>query len=567
MMSRYAGFSLLLLFAGLTGPFGPAGAGQEAAVEGYATFDTLRLQLEKIARSPMAKLSTLGRTREGREVFLLTLGKGRTEERPAVLVIGGLDATQLSGSELAVRLARQLVERAADDAETARLLERVTFYVIPRASPDACEFFFLPPFEERTTNTRPTDDDNDGRVDEDPPSDINGDGWITALRVEEPGGRYIEHPDDPRIMIAADPQKGQRGRWSLHVEGIDEDGDGQLNEDPIGGVAFDRNFTFNYPYFEAGAGPFQVSEPETQAVADFAFKRRNIAVVFTFTAQDNLFHVPKGEPAEKQGKIKTKLLEADAGHLARMAELYRELHGGSDAPPSPEGKGSVSDWAYFHYGRWSLAARAWWIPSVPKDEEQAETDSPPSDESRGRDEVRALAWFAREGIDGFVPWQPIEHPDFPGRRVEVGGFKPYLRTNPPIGELDGLDGKHTDFLCRIAGMLPKLRIAEVKTEPLGGDVWRVSATVVNDGELPTFPQMGEISRQTQPVQIALDLPEGASLVTSHPRRRLPTLAGHGGHATETWLVRLTPGADRKLRLRVWAPAVGSAKKTVSLDEP
>ncbi len=598
MMSRYAGYSLLFLLTCSTVPLNAAGAGQEAAVEGYANFDTLRVQLEQIARSPMARLSVLSRTREGREVFLLTLGKGRVEERPAVLVIGGLDATQLVGSELAVGLAGQLVERAADDADTARLLEQVTFYIIPRASPDACEFFFRRPFATKTTNTRPSDDDNDGRVDEDPPSDINDDGWITAMRVEEPGGRYIEHPDNPRVMIPADPQKDERGRWSLHVEGIDEDGDGQLNEDPIGGVAFDRNFTFNYPYFENGAGPFQVSEPETQAVADFAFERRNIAIVFTFTAQDNLFHVPKGEPAEKQGNIKTKLLEADAGHLARMAELYRELHGGSDAPPSPEGKGSVSDWAYFHYGRWSLAARAWWMPPRPQDEGDAEdastepstepepaaeeaadastddaapADSPPgkkpSDESRGRDEVRALVWFACEGIDGFVPWQPIEHADFPDRRVEIGGFKPYLRTNPPIAELDGLDEKHADFLCGIAGMLPKLCIAEVKTEPLGGDVWRVSATVVNDGELPTFPKMGEISRQTQPVQIAVDLPEGASLVTGHPRRRLPTLAGHGGHASETWLVRLAPGADRKLRLRVWAPAVGSAKKTVSLKEP
>ncbi len=574
-----------------------ASSSRAAAVEGYANFDTLQLQLEQIAHSPLAKLSVLGRTREGREVFLLTVGKGKVDERPGILVLGGLDAAQLFGSELAVRVARQLVERAGSDEETARLLERVTFYVVPRASPDACEFFFIRPFEERTTNTRPTDDDNDGRVDEDPPSDLTGDGWITAMRVEEPTGRYVEHPDDPRLMVRADPEKGERGRWSLHVEGIDEDGDGQLNEDPIGGVAFDRNFTFRYPYFEPGAGPYQVSEPETLAVADFAFGRRNIAVVFTFTAQDNLFHVPKGESAEKQGRIKTKLLEADAGHLARMAKLYRELHGGADAPPSPEGKGSVSDWAYFHYGRWSLAARAWWIPSQEHTEPRTdpEVDEPPaedvasdddaddaseeppaaepppsekpSDDERGRDELRALAWFEREGIDGFVPWQPIEHPDFPGRRVEVGGFKPYLRTNPPIGELDALDGKHVDFLCRIAGMLPKLRIAEVKTEPLGGGVWRVAATVVNEGELPTFPQMGEISRQTQPAQIAIDLPDGASLVTGYPRRRLPTLAGHGGHASETWLLRLTPGADRKLRLRVWAPAVGSAKKTVSLKEP
>lgn len=604
MMSHHAAcvFHLIVIFAFLRTPVSAAMAGQKAAVEGYANFDTLRVQLEQIARSPFAKLSMLGRTREGREVFLLTIGKGKVDDRPGVLVIGGLDATQLFGSELAVRVARQLVERATSDEDAARLLERATFYVIPRASPDACEFFFSRPFEERATNTRPTDVDNDGRVDEDPPSDINGDGWITAMRVENPGGQYMEHPDDPRVMILADPQKGERGRWSLHVEGSDEDGDGQFSEDPIGGVAFDRNFTFRYSYFAPDTGPFQMSEPETQAVADFAFERRNIAVVFTFTARDNLFHVPKSEPSEKQGKIKTKLLAADAPHLERMATRYRELHGGSDAPQSPEGNGSVSDWAYFHYGRWSLAARAWWIPPVDPAEPEGDTgtehpadkdagadgeaaengtdsDAPdessrdeqtlakkPSDEQRRRDDLRALAWFEREGIDGFVPWQPIVHPDFPGRRVEVGGFKPYLRTNPPPAELDGIDGKQVEFLCCIAGMLPKLRIAELKAESLGGGVWRVSATVTNDGDLPTFPEIGEISKQTQPVQIALDLPDGASLVTGYVRRQLPTLAGNGGHATETWLVRMPPDAAGKLRLRVWAPAVGQVRRTVSLSD-
>lgn len=586
------GLSTLVVFSCLSVATMFATASQrDGAVEGYADFDALRIQLEELNRSPFANLSVLGRTGEGREIFLVTIGKGRVDDRPGILVIGGLDATQLYGSELAVRVARRMVQQAADDSELAGLLERVTFYIIPRASPDACEFFFIRPFEQRTTNTRPTDDDHDGRVDEDPPNDLDGDGWITAMRVDEPGGRHIAHPDDPRVMVLADPAKGERGRWTLHEEGSDLDGDGRINEDPVGGVAFDRNWTFNYPYFEKGAGPYQVSEPETQAVADFAFGRRNIALVFTFTAQDNLFHLPKSEPSGRQGRIKTKLLEADSGPLERIGKLYRELHGGSDSPAPPEGQGSVSDWAYFHYGRWSLASRAWWIPkSIPttsedQDEEasseSSETDEPiakpakpakpaaadaSNNDSRGRDDLQALAWFASQAIDGFVPWRAIEHPDFPGRRVQIGGFKPYLRSNPPLAELDGLDGKHVDFFRQLAGMFPRLRIPDVRTESLGGGVWRIQATVVNEGTLPTFPQMGEISRQTQPVQIAVELPEDAALVTGHARRQLPTLAGNGGHVTETFLIRLEPDlVEGRLRLRAWAPSVGSTRRVVSLS--
>ncbi|TVS20675.1 MAG: hypothetical protein EA424_02800 [Planctomycetaceae bacterium] len=594
MMNSHFGrcISALVVFSCLSVATMFATASQrDGAVEGYADFDTLRIQLEELNRSPFANLSVLGRTREGREIFLVTIGKGRVDDRPGILVIGGLDATQLYGSELAVRVARRLVQQAADDSEVAGLLDRITFYIIPRASPDACEFFFIRPFEQRTTNTRPTDDDHDGRVDEDPPNDLDGDGWITAMRVEQPGGRYIAHPDDPRVMILADPAKGERGRWTLHEEGSDLDGDGRINEDPVGGVAFDRNWTFNYPYFEKGAGPFQISEPETQAVADFAFGRRNIALMFTFTTQDNLFHLPKSEPSARQGRIKTKLLEADSGHLERIGKLYRELHGGSDSPSPPAGQGSISDWAYFHYGRWSLAGRAWWIPkSIPttsEDQDQeasaesSEADEPvakpvkpakpaaagaSSNDSRGRDDLQALAWFASQGIDGFVPWRAIEHPDFPGRRVQIGGFQPYRRSNPPLAELDGLDGKHVDFFRQLAGMLPRLRIPDVRTESLGGGVWRIKATVVNEGTLPTFPQMGEISRQTQPVQIAIELPDGAALITSHARRQLPTLAGSGGHVTETFLIRLEPDfVEGRLRLRAWAPSVGSTRRVVSLS--
>jgi hypothetical protein len=594
MMNSYFGrcFSALVVFSCLLVATPIAVASERTgAVDGYADFDALRIQLEELNRSPFAELSVLGRTRENREIFLVKIGKGRVDDRPAILVIGGLDATQLYGSELAVRLARQLVQQAADDSKVANLLDRITFYIIPRASPDACEFFFIQPLEQRTTNTRPTDDDHDGRVDEDPPNDLDGDGWITAMRIEQPGARYMAHPDDPRVMILADSAKDERGKWTLHEEGSDLDGDGRINEDPLGGVAFDRNWTFNYPYFENDAGHFQVSEPETQTVADFAFGRRNIALVFTFTAQDNLFHRPKSEPSERQGRIKTKLLEADSGPLEQIAKIYRQVHGGSDPPAPPEGKGAVSDWAYFHYGRWSLASRAWWIPKsvaeTSKDQEaeasseSSETDEPvakpatpakptatdvSSSDSRGRDDLQALAWFASQGIDAFVPWRSVEHPDFPGRRVQVGGFKPYLRSNPPVSELDDLDVKHVDFFRQLAGMFPRLRISDVQTESLGGGVWRIKATVVNEGALPTFPQMGQISRQTQPVQIAIELPDGAALVTGHARRQLPTLAGSGGHVTETFLIRLEPDfVEGQLRLRAWAPSVGSTRRVVSLS--
>ena len=41
----------------------------------------------------------------------------------------------------------------------------------------------------RKMNSAKNDDDNDGRLDEDGPEDLNKDGFITVMRVKDPNGR------------------------------------------------------------------------------------------------------------------------------------------------------------------------------------------------------------------------------------------------------------------------------------------------------------------------------------------------------------------------------------------
>ncbi len=584
-------------------------AATEPIISGYADDATLRRQMEQLAASPFARLESLGRTLGGREVLLLRIGTGKMDSKPAVLIVGGIHAPQLLGSRLALETARRLVEQAESEREGAQLLRSMTFYVIPRPAPDASEAFFQAPYAERSVNLRPMDDDGDGPLDEDGPEDLNGDGWITMMRIDDTAGPFMAHPAEPRVLIEADPKRNEQGRWRVLVEGRDNDQDGALNEDPPGGVAFDRNFTFQYPYFEPGAGPHQVSEVETRAVADFAFSHPNIAVVISFGLQDNLVHPWKPDASAEKQQIKTSVLSADAGYYDYVAEQYRELFGvddPGDAPDSPPPGGSFCHWAYYHYGRWSFAARGWWIPRVeapasaseaeaegdgdePADDAQLETDhdadlpandaqqraeeqdetaegAKPDDEKRGADEVNALRWFEQQGIEGFVEWQPVEHPDFPDRKVEVGGFKPFLRLNPPEDQLDSLAEKHHRFVCCVAGLLPRLEITDAQAEALPGGVWRVRAVVVNRGYLPTMARMGEITGEPHALQAELVLPQGTRLVSGHARVRLPRLEGSGGKAEQAWLV-LVPDEKKptQLKLRVWGPAVGQAVRRIRLE--
>ena len=599
-----------LLGAAVVIVFGVApviGEASEPAVEGYADYQAFAADVQALGRSDVVTVTSLAKTAGGREIYLLTLSIGPAGEKPAMLVVGGVHPPHLADSELALRTARLLAEKATaegDQRDTAArdLLTAMTVYVIPQPSPDASESFFRRPYYERATNDHPTDDDRDGRLDEDPVEDLNGDGFITMMRVEDPSGSYMPHPDDARVMIEADAKKKERGRYILHSEGIDNDGDEKFNEDGPGGVAFNRNFTFQYPYFEAGAGPHQVSEIETRAVADFAYSRPNIAMVLTFGPDDNLMHVwePDKDKKAEEKRIKTSVLKDDAPYFSYLAERYRKIHGGKDAPTAPKAAGSFVHWAYFHYGRWSLGTRTWWIPKDPEDgdennhdednhddendddendDDENDDDEKKStgnneveesdkkddkDDKRGSGDLNALGWMEREKIDGFVVWTPVDHPDFPDRLVEVGGFKPFLRTNPPVAVLDPLAERHVTFLAEVAGLRPQIAFGPVKVKPLGGGIFRLKAAVLNNGYLPTASAMGAISRQLQRLQIELQLPQGMKLLTGHRRNSLKPIAGNGGKVERTWVIQAEDAASNQVTLKVSSPSVGSATTTFEI---
>ena len=575
----------------------------EGALSGYLDYEALYARAAKLAEDGHVELDSLGRTIGGREVILLSIGTGDMDNKPAIAIVGNVYAPHLAGSELALRIAEQLVHSAGGDDGAASLLADFTFYVIPRPSPDAAEAFFEQPYAMRAGNMRATDDDRDGAIDEDPPEDLNDDGWITMMRVHDGTGGHRRHPDDERVLIEVDPALNETPEFLLLTEGVDNDADEQWNEDGPGGVDFNRNLTFGYPYFEAGAGPHQVSEVETRAVLDFFFEHPNIAIVLSFAPEDNLtapwdtgpaLTADEGGFGETPERI-SKVPEDDAPYYEYVSSRYGEIREEEGAPPSADGAGSFPKWAYFHFGRWSFASRGWWIPEleaeeVPEDEdeesspeqqesdadetgdEEAGDDETSEEESgeeslekgddRGAEEVRALEWFDAQDIEGFVDWAPVEHPDFPGKLVEAGGIKPFYLLNPPADMLDELAAQHFEFTKQLAALMPRIEIAEAGVEPLGAGLFRITAKVVNRGFLPTVSAMGERSRVPYPLQIMLELPQGAEIITGNQRERLGRILGNGAYLEHSWVV--SADAPAQVGIKVWSPSVGADSITVEL---
>jgi hypothetical protein len=615
----------------------------------YHDYDALTRAVRELASAHRgtATVVSLGQTAEGRDIWALEVagpGPLAPSERPALLVVGNLEADRVIGSELALYLAEHLLTRAASDEAVAGQLRDRTFYIVPRANPDGAERMFARVRSDYRLTMRPVDDDVDGRVDEDGPEDLNGDGLITLMRVADPGGPYMIDPNESRLLRPADAGKGESGGYEVYVEGRDNDGDGYLNEDGPGGVDLNRNFQHAYPYYAPDAGPHMVSEPESRALMDYVLARRNIAAVLTFGASDNLvgelgrqgeapapsplalpaypgahleeargvgtverprryrfgfgFFGQQGRSAGDDARRRpsrrpaTTVDEADREYYGTIGERYRELTGIETVANTRKPEGAFHDFAYFQFGVPAFSTPGWGIdgpddqagatPSASDGAERADAEGRPR-ALRGRPsgapavagarqrpgvnggagsgaDAKLLAWMDGAGVDGFVAWTEYDHPDL--GPVEIGGFRPYATSNPPVDRIPELGAKHAEFALYVASLLPRIRIAETAVTAHGGGLFEVTAEVENVGYLPTALAQGVTARAVAPVMVQLGIDPDALVTGDAMTSFIPALAGSGSRKSFSWLVRGRHGQE--VELRVVAQKAGSATTTVTL---
>ncbi len=513
------------------------------------------------------RVRSLVRTAETNDVWLAELGRGPDSDRsqrPAMLVVAGIEGNDLAGTVSAVAWIEHLASAQATNEAIQKLLDTTTVYVLPRVNPDAVTRFFARPKVESPVNNRPVDEDHDGLLDEDGPDDLDGDGLITGMRLKDPDGEFILDPAETRLLLKADRAKGELGAWRLFSEGRDNDHDDAWNEDGVGGVNFNRNFPYNYRFFAPGSGEHQVSEPETRALADFVIGHPNIGIAFTFGAADNLVQTPKGETPKRPP---TGLHEDDVPFYRELGRRWRDTLGLKKELAGSSDPGTFSDWLYFHRGRLSLAARAW-SPAIqlalakpdkkeeatPKDKAPSESPKPgetreggregkpqaskdqPTPDTRNEEERAFLKWIDGNAPEFFVPWKPVSHPDFPGQTVEVGGFAPFAKSNPPEKLLDDWARKHAQFLTDLAGRLPRVHFRKAEARPLGNGVFELKLEIENTGYLPTALAQGELSREVYPTRVVLSVDE-KRLLAGTKRTLLGPIPGSGGMKEVHWVIQ------------------------------
>jgi hypothetical protein len=500
-----------------------------------------------------AKLRSLTKTAGGKDVWQLTLGNGNADTKPTIVIAGGIEGNHIVGTELAIGFAENLLQGSNSDSIKA-LLNKTTFYIFPNMSPDAMEQYFASLQYERQGNSSSTDDDRDGKSNEDDFDDLDGNGKITWMRVESPIGEYKTHPDDPRVLVKADLSKGEKGKYILYSEGRDNDKDNLFNEDGEGGVWFNKNFSYKHPSFTQGSGEFPVSENETRALLDYLYERFNVYAVMSFGTNNNLSSALAFNSATASQPVVAGWQLPDVKVDSMVVDLYTKTVNLKDAPKTTPAGGDFFSWAYFHYGRYSFSTPGWVVPKT-------KPDTTKSEKAFTIDDMGAhyLRWMSQQNLPvNFTEWKQIQHPDFPNQKVEVGGFDPFALNTPPYKFVADLVKKHSSFLVKLAAYQPEIDIVNVKTEKVGS-LTRITLDIINKGALAAHSKLGERSYWVKRINVKVNTSGNQSVISGRKIQVLNSLEGYSSQQL-TWLIK----GSGKITIEAGSPTTGSKLIDITL---
>ena len=190
---------------------------------------TAQLHAWADAYPTLVRLTSLAKTPEGRDVWLLTIGPDPDRIRPAVWADGNLHAAELAGSSVALAIAEDAI-RAHVEPQSLDLpqpiidrMREVLFYVLPRISPDGAECVLKTGRSVRSVPRDPRVERGQPRW---IPGDVDGDGLSFAMRVKDPGGELVESREFPGLLVERTVED-EGPFYKLYPEGTIEHYDGK----------------------------------------------------------------------------------------------------------------------------------------------------------------------------------------------------------------------------------------------------------------------------------------------------------------------------------------------------
>ena len=342
--------------------------------------------------------------------------------------------------------------------------------------------------------------------------------------------------------------------YSIYTEGVDNDGDGSINEDGLGGIDLNRNFPSNWSPSQFASGPFPLSEPETHALVRYITERANIAAIHTYhTSGGMILRFPT-------------LAGQDWDYPASDLDDYRKIaddgvehtgytHFAADKQAIIDrmnpGHGVFNDWASNVFGVPAITTEMW--RRSPAQGEVARLTA--------SDEGSSPAKFTR--------WRAFEHPQL--GEVEIGGWDRWIASSPPEPLLAGELERNNRWLLTFAEKTPRLEILSTAVRPSQDGASEVEVIFANVGWLATATaHASEVLRIAKPVTVRLEL-SNARIVIGDREFALGVLPGQRGadpvSQRVSWQVRVDDASRPALgRLVVSSEKAGTVRRTIELNK-
>lgn len=509
---------------------------------------------EIVARHPaLAKMYSIGRSFQGRELWVLELTN--VKAKPAEEKPGYYIDGGIHSCELAG--AEQVLYLAWYFATRYGKEPEVTRLLDTRVLYLRPKFnpdgadYCLTHPDSLRSTVRPWDEDGDGELDEDPAEDLDGDGAITSMRVKSANGMHEVSREDPRIMVERKLGETAGEYYLLSSEGIDNDGDGRFNEDGVGGIDMNRNFPRTWGLPYQQAGAGPFPLSEPETRATLDFLVSHPNV--TGIVHN---HTAGGFLYRLPSTNPASDHEEDDLSLVRMfGDEYARVTGhpvhDSYAGEGRSRHGTLISWGYFDYGVIGWVPEHWGGFGRDYDGDERVT------------EKERLRWNDEElGGSGFTPWKELAHPQL--GTVEVGGWKrKFTGQNPPSRFLETEIAMKVPWFIYIANTSPRLRLVEAKARALGGGLFRVHAVVENDGFLPTnLTERALKAELAKPVRARVKLKD-AELADGPAAKDLGHIPGARGLRDPGSSGGAAPAANR--REMSWVVTAKGAGATVEIE--
>jgi len=565
----------------------------ESTIDGYRfdrflRYDELTTWLHAVAHaSPeIVEVASFGTSHEGRDLWLVTItdrATGSAETKPAHWVDASIHAVELTATVAACHLIHRLVSGWHDDDPIiTELLRTRTMYVVPRVNPDGAELVLSDQPRLPRSSVRPWPWTDGHRWPGLAEQDVDGDGRILEMRIADPDGAWMPHPDEPELMVPVPAEGPPAGavRYRLLTEGTITDYDGFTIPTPPDpeGLDLNRNFPAGWSTAVTGSGDHPLSEPEIDALVRAIVARPGICGYHALHTFGGVLLRPSSTQPDSALPSDDLWVWNELGRHATELTGYgvHSVYEDFTWDRTDLMSGAADDWAYEHLGIFGWTTE-FWDPVHAATGTHASTMiwfHGPSDDER----LAVYRWIRDQHPDGYVAWGAFEHPQL--GPIEIGGWdRLHTWVNPPPSHLASEVAPHADAIIHQARCSPRLTIAHHRVHALGDDLWRVEVGISNTGWLPTYVSSHAAKHKlVREITAEISAEEPASqpieIVDGPARRRAGQLAGRlalrfrdGNDGTPdrtliAWTVRAARGS--RLRCEVRHDRAGSAQMTIVL---